>query len=74
MKHHAMSESPPLPGVGQPSGGAVDSATLELLATWKQEDAILTPDEVRAAQQELNDFKKAMNEIRSEAGELPLYP
>jgi hypothetical protein len=74
MKQRTVSESTTLAHLGQLSGGTVDSATLELLAAWKQEDATLTPDEVRAAEQEIRDFKRAMNEIRSEAGELPLYP
>jgi hypothetical protein len=74
MKQQTTSESSPVPPLAQPSSGAVDTATLELLARWKQEDATKNPEEVRAAERELREFKEAMNESRAEAGESVLYP
>jgi hypothetical protein len=52
----------------------IDRATLELLATWRREDATENPAEVRAAEQDLAEFKKAMNENRAGSGEPLLYP
>ncbi len=43
----------------------------ELLQSWIDEDATDDPDEIRVAEQELAEFKRAMNENR--AGERPLY-
>jgi hypothetical protein len=63
---------PPLP---PPQGRqAVDTATLDLLAAWRLEDATGNLDEIHAAERELSEFKKAMNETRALAGELPIYP
>ena len=47
MKHQATSQSSPM--VQPSSMDAVDTATLELLSKWKQEDATKSPEEVRAA-------------------------
>jgi hypothetical protein len=59
----------------QASGdGKVDRATLELLAAWRAEDATTDPEEIRAAADELAEFKRSMNESRVSAGEPPLYP
>jgi hypothetical protein len=75
MKQQTKSESSPIPPLLQPvSSGAIDTATLELLARWKQEDATKNPEEVRAAERELTEFKKAMNESRAQAGEPVLFP
>ena len=64
-----------MPPTAQPSNtGSIDTATLELLASWRAEDATSNPEELRAAEQELADFKKAMNENRARAGEPLLYP
>ena len=58
---------PPLPQSSTP--GSIDTATLELLASWRAQDATDNPEELRAAEQELAAFKKAMNENRDNAGE-----
>ena len=76
MKHQATSpgeasSTPPIPE--PPKNGSVDSATLELLASWRLEDATQNPEDIRAAEQELAEFKRAMNENRTRAGEPPLY-
>jgi hypothetical protein len=52
----------------------MDTATLELLARWRLEDSKPTPDQIRVAQEELREFKRAMNENRSLAGKPSLYP
>lgn len=52
----------------------VDTATLELLASWRLQDATDNPEELRAADQELAEFKRAMNDARTSAGEPLLYP
>ena len=54
--------------------GSVDTATLELLAAWKAEDATTDPEKLREADQEVAEFKKAMNENRAATGARPLFP
>lgn len=56
------------------TAGVVDTATLALLARWKAENATQNAEELLAAKRELNEFKKAMNDNRAEAGELVPYP
>jgi hypothetical protein len=48
-----------------PAQHLIDTATLELLAAWKAEDATTDPDKLREADEEIAEFKKAMNENRS---------
>ena len=69
MKHPITSEKPVAS-----SSQAIDNATLELLAEWQLQDATDDPETIRAAEQELAEFKKAMNETRVRAGERILYP
>lgn len=71
----AMPKTNQVPPTVRPSNDTfIDYATLELLARWRTEDATDNPEELRAAEQELAEFKRAMNENRKQAGELPLYP
>jgi hypothetical protein len=57
-----------------PSGNStIDIATLELLQSWRLQDATDNPEEIRTAEQELAEFKRAMNENRTLAGEPLLY-
>jgi hypothetical protein len=63
---------PPLPQAS--SDGSIDTATLELLANWRIQDATTDPEQIRAAKQQLADFKKAMNKNRTVAGEPVLFP
>ena len=53
---------------------SVDTATLELLATWKAADATTDPEELREADEEVAEFKKAMNENRAATGARLLFP
>jgi hypothetical protein len=57
-----------------PRMGSVDTATLELLAAWKAEDATTDPEELRKADEEVAAFKKAMNENRAATGARLLFP
>jgi hypothetical protein len=77
MKHQTTSpgEATPSPTIVQPStNGTIDSATLTLLARWRAEDATKNPEDVQAAEKELAEFKKAMNDNRAGSGEPLLYP
>ena len=65
--------NPPPPLAPVSDQGAVDTATLELLAAWRIQDATDNPDELRSAERELAEFKNAMNESRALAGEPLLY-
>jgi hypothetical protein len=56
------------------SDWSIDTETLELLQAWAIEDATDDPEKLRAAQQELDDFKKAMNGTRAACGGRILYP
>ena len=64
-----MSDQSPPPPVG-----SVDTATLELLASWKAQDATTDPEQIRAAEEEVNEFMKAMNRSRAATGERLLFP
>ena len=75
MKHLTTSETTSRPPGAHPSAnGSIDTATLDLLETWRLQDATDDPEQLRAAQQELTEFKKAMNENRTLLGEPLLYP
>jgi len=54
--------------------GQVDSATIRLLASWRSQDATDDPAMIRDADDEVAEFKRAMNENRTAAGELILFP
>ena len=54
--------------------GSVDTATLELLAAWKAEDATKDPEKLREADEEIAEFKRAMNENRAATGARLLFP
>jgi len=64
-----------LPGSPAPSGPrSVDTATLELLSVWQREDSTSDPAQLKAAQEELAVFMKAVNEGRTASGEPLVYP
>jgi len=62
------------PSPSRPTPEAINYATIQLLRSWRAQDATDDPEAIRAAEQELVEFKKAMNENRALAGEPPLYP
>lgn len=74
MRSQASSEPEPIGSAAPPPGEAPDTETLELLASWQREDATSDPDQIRAAERELADFKRAMNDARAISGEPVLYP
>jgi hypothetical protein len=75
MKQHTTPSEPPAPPTLRLSGnGSIDTATLELLRRWQIEDATQDVEGIRAAEQEIADFKRAMNENRTTEGEPLLYP
>jgi hypothetical protein len=57
-----------------PTMGSVDTGTLELLAAWKAEDATTDPEKLREADEQIAEFKKAMNENRAATGARLLFP
>ena len=76
MKQQTTATEPPtVPQVGATlATSAIDAETLELLEAWAREDATGDPDTLRRAQQELDEFKSAMNENRAASGERIVYP
>ena len=64
----------PLPGNGSRSAArSVDTTTLELLRSWQQADDTSDPAQLRSAEEELAEFKKAVNDARASSGETLLY-
>lgn len=51
-----------------------ETATMALMRSWLEEDATDDPEELRAAEEELREFKRNMNQPRKEAGARLLYP
>ncbi len=79
MKQQATTTEPTLvPQIGAPlqpgAAGEVNTEALALLAAWAHEDATDDPEKLRAAQKELDEFKRAMNENRAATGGRILYP
>jgi hypothetical protein len=77
MKHQTTSPdeaTPAPPNMLPPANGSIDNATLELLASWQVEDATKNAEDLQAAEKELAEFKRAMNENRIASGEPVLYP
>ena len=75
MKHLTTPETTPMPpGAPLSASGSIDTATLELLEAWRFQDATDDPEQLCAAEQELTEFKKTMNENRTLAGDPILYP
>jgi hypothetical protein len=65
----------PAPPIPQSStNDPIDNATLELLASWRIEDAAKNQEDVQAAEKEIAEFKQSMNDNRSRSGESFLYP
>lgn len=77
-RHAAQMKQPSTPQrsmpLTPPPSGSIDTATLNLLAAWRHQDATTDPEQIRAAEEELAEFKKAMNENRKASGEPLLFP
>ncbi len=50
------------------------TATMALMTSWLEEDATDDLEEIRAAEEELREFKRNMNLPRKESGARLLYP
>ena len=75
MKRQVTPETTPIPPVAKLANvNSIDTVTLDLLASWRAQDATDDPEALRVAEQELAEFKRAMNENRTSTGEAPLYP
>ena len=80
MRHPPQSESSQigpkgrLPGATPIVSRSVDRATLDLLSLWQQEDATTDPTQLKAAEEELAAFRKAVNEARTASSEPLVYP
>jgi hypothetical protein len=72
MRNPPQSE-PVQPMALPPRDAAIDTATLDLLAMWQREDATSDPDQIRAAEQELAEFKRAINDARATSDEQLVY-
>lgn len=51
-----------------------DNATLDLLKGWRREDATTDPVQIRAAEEELTEIEKAINDARASSGEPLVCP
>ena len=81
MRHPLQSEPSQIaPQGGLPGNGVppvpkpIDTATIELLSIWQQKDATTDPAQLKAADEELAAFRKAVNEARTASGEPLVYP
>jgi hypothetical protein len=76
LKPDAMKQPSTIQSVSAPPPqmDPIDTATLKLLAAWKAEDATTDPERLREADEEIAEFKKAMNENRSATGARLLFP
>jgi len=50
------------------------TATMALMQSWLEEDATDDPEEIRAAEEDLREFKRNMNLPRKETGARLHYP
>ena len=75
MGQSTTSETIPAPPEPRPeTRGPVNHELLALLEQWMAEDATDDPEAILRAEREIAEFKRAMNENRILAGELPLFP
>ena len=81
MRHSLQSGPPQIGPQGQPPGtptssipSSVHKATLDLLSIWQREDATSDPAKLKAAEEDLTAFMKAVNEVRTASGEPLIYP
>jgi hypothetical protein len=58
----------------EPSVPLTDTATLDLLAAWRDQDATTDLGKIREADEEVARFKQAMNANRAASGARLLFP
>jgi hypothetical protein len=58
----------------RPEVDAENAASIALLQSWLEEDATDDPGEIRKAQEELDEFKRGINEERERARARRIYP
>ena len=75
MNQQTESQTSRTPATALPSDrDSLDTATLDLIASWRRSDSTDNLDEVRAAERDLAAFKRAMNQNRIAADDPALYP
>ena len=52
---------------------SVDTGTLELFSMWRADDFTTDPEKLRQADEEIEEFKKAMNENRAATGDRLIF-
>ncbi len=57
-----------------PAIDAENAAAIALLKSWREQDWTEDPDELRKAEEELGEFKRALNATRLSSGERPIFP
>lgn len=57
-----------------PPAATMETPTMALMRSWLEEDATDDPEAIRAAEEELQEFKRGMNRARQEVGARLLYP
>ena len=65
---------PPLPTASAPAIDEENAAAIALLQSWMKEEATDDPEEIRQAEEDLNEFLQNLNKNRIESGERPLFP
>lgn len=75
MTHQTSSKPVSMPrATPRVTAGSINYELLELLEKWRLEDETDDPEEIRIAEKELAEFKRAMNENRIFSGEPLLFP
>jgi hypothetical protein len=63
-----------LPREGESQADEGNAASIALLESWLAEDATNDPEEIRKAQEDLDEFKQAINAERERGGLRRVYP
>lgn len=74
-KIHVQLESnqDPIRADAKPVIDAENAAAIALLESWREKDATDAPEEIRRAEEELEEFKRNMNANRATTGERLVY-
>lgn len=63
-----------LPTKPAPAISAKNAAAIAMLQAWREEDATDDPEEIRKAEEELEELKRNLNANRAAAGERLVFP